>query len=260
MASQMSPDSRATLEAPAAPAVRARSVLARALTAHVTWLDSGPDPGPTSDPAVVSRVVLDRPDQPADGHRVIPTRPVVVEIADVAPLPVAHRVRARVRLQGHAAVLPDGGVALRAIAAELEEPGGRTPVSPADLWAAEPDPVAAAEGAFLSHLVHGHAELTRSLTRLVDEEILDGALTATPVALDRHGLVLRVEYRRGHRDVRLPFAEEAASFDEVRAGLRELALRAQSCPRQVADVFRAGPAAARICAPEDASERPPHQP
>src|SRR5688572_24041235 len=186
MARQVSPNSHAEPEVSARPAVRARSVLARARIAQVTWLD----PAEGEEPSLVTRVVLDPPDKAPGGPVAARPRPVVVEIGDVAPLPVAERVRARVRLHGRAVALPDGGLALRTIFIELEEAEGRTPLSPAELWAAEPDPIAAGEGAFLSHLANSHAELTRSLTRLVDTEVLDGAVKANPLALDRYGLVL----------------------------------------------------------------------
>jgi hypothetical protein len=157
-----------------------------------------------------------------------------------------------------------GVIRLQLVAAELDERGVGTPVSPAELRAAEPDPIANGEGAFLSHLVRDHTDLVRTLTRLVDPATLDGARRAVPLGIDRHGLTLRVEYRRGHRDVTLAFAEPAESFDQIRIGLRELAIRAhaacverrgsapkQGARRSIRDLLAAGPAAARLCAPED---------
>lgn len=250
----MSPNSHSPVRG-ATAAERARNVLSRALSAQVSWLDEAEPSAPTE----TTSVVLDRPDSGRP-----PLRPVVVEVADVAPLPVADRVRARVRLYGHADPLPDrpGAIRLRAVRVELEEPELRTPIAPDELRAAEPDPVASREGAFLCHLAHDHRELVGVLTRLIDREVLDGARRAVPLALDRHGLVFRVEYRRGHRDVLLAFPTPAASFDELRAGLRELALRAHCpCPggssatvprprRSLRDLLDAGPAAARLCATE----------
>lgn len=252
----MSPNSQGTVAVTAAE--RARNVLARAVTAHVDWLDGS---SPRNE---VTGVILDRSDPRTATSR----RPVVVEVADVAPLPVADRVRARVRLHGHAEPAPDrpGAIRLRVAAVELEENGSRTPVCPGDLRVAQPDPIATGEGAFLCHLVTDHADLVRTLTRLVDREALDGALRAVPLAVDRTGLTMRVEYGRGHRDVLLAFAEPATCFDEIRTGLGDLAIRARDCtesgradpsgPRNwriLRDLLASNPAAARLCAPEDSA-------
>lgn len=238
-------------------AERVRSVLTRALSAEVAWLDED-----AQETGTAFGVVLDPPGERAHGDR----RAVRVEIADVAPLPMVDRIRARVRLHGLAApeASRPGVIRLQLLAAELDEAGVRTPVSPDVLRSAAPDPIAAGEGAFLSHLVRDHSDLFRTLTRLVDPETLNGARRAVPLALDRRGLTLRVEYRRGHRDVTLPFAQPAESFDEIRRGLRELAIRAhaacverrraaeppRSARRPIRDLLAAGPAAARLCAPE----------
>lgn len=238
-------------------AERVRSVLTRALSARVEWLD-GSSPGTST----VFGVVLDPPEDDRRRDR----REVRVEVADVAPLPMADRIRARVRLHGYAAMEASrpGVIRLQLVAAELDQGGASTPVSPDELRAAEPDPIASGEGAFLSHLMRDHADLVRTLTRLVDPATLDGARRAVPLGIDRHGLTLRVEYRRGHRDVTLEYAEPADSFDQVRIGLRELAMRAhaacverrawdppRTARRPIRDLLAAGPAAARLCAPED---------
>jgi len=126
----MSPNSHSpVLVAP--PAERARNVLVRAVSAQVSWLEEAE----SGIPHEVTSVVLDRPDTGG-----APLRPVVVEVADVAPLPLAERVRARVRLYGHADPLPDrpGAIRLRAMRVELEEAEVRTPIAPDALRAAEP--------------------------------------------------------------------------------------------------------------------------
>lgn len=241
----MSPNSPASIESSAAAppaAQRARSALARANGAAVSWLD-GPGVGA---PGHVTGVVIEEPGSSSSAD----TRPVVVEVADAAPLPCADRIRARVRLYGHGGLVdgcPDM-IRLRPRRVELEESGTTTVISPGSLWAAEPDLLATSEGAFLSHLASGHAALMRTLVRLLEPEVVEGARRAVPLALDGYGLVFRVEYHRGHRDVRLPFPTPATSADEVRAGMRDLAMRAHRCG--LSDVLRAGRAAARICSPE----------
>lgn len=265
MARGVSPDSHATdvrrgpSETRPGAAERARSVLARANGAAACWPDSSPEDGL---PDFVTCVMLDQP-----GSVLSHSRPVVVEVADPAPLPCTERIRARVRLEGLACVVDDspGTIRLHPLRAELEESGSRRLISPDRLWAAEPDLLATREGAFLSHLATGHAELMRTLTRLLDRDSLEGVQRAVPLALDRYGLVFRLEYRRGHHDVRLTFAAPATSAEEVRAGMRDLALRAhgarpasagnQAVPeprrrRFLRDLLQAGPAAARICSPD----------
>lgn len=239
------------------PAERVRNVLARALSAHVEWLD-GQTP---LDASEVTGVILGRGGEASGGQ----SRPVTVEVADVAPLPMADRVRARVRLHGHAGPVAGrpGAIRLHAVRVELEEAGTWTQITPDELRAAEADPVASSEGVFLCHLAHDHAGLVRTLTRLIDRDHLDGARRVVPLTVDRMGLTFRVEYRRGHRDVLLGFREPATSFDGVRAGLRDLAMQAHChcAPRPAGsvpeprgglrDLLAAGPAAARICATEE---------
>jgi hypothetical protein len=55
------------------------------------------------------------------------------------------------------------------------------------------------------------------LSRLVGRERLQGAVRVRPLAVDRHGLTLRVERVRGHGDVRLTFhrpADDVAQMSE----------------------------------------------
>lgn len=71
------------------------------------------------------------------------------------------------------------------------------------------------------------------LTRLVDPDSLHGAVRVRPLAVDRHGLTLRVERVRDHGDVRLPFhapADEIAQLTE-RVHVLLAQAGAVSCPR-----------------------------
>jgi hypothetical protein len=166
------------------PAVRVRSILLRATSAHVTWLD-GPEPGGGRIPAVV--------------------------LDDESGGPCGH------------------------------------------LHAAE------VEAAYLAHVAGRHGVAVRLLAGLIDARLRSGVRRVVPLALDRHGLTLRLEYPRAHRDVMLPFAGPADCPGEVRDRMAALLERAQrpasAGPRSLAALMRSGPAAARLCAPvEDAEE------
>lgn len=185
--------------------------------------------------------------------------PVLVDAADLCPVPVADRVRGRVRLVGWVhepapalrrelalvAADRDGADALLDIGAGrtvlyvdvvevLHADGDADPddvaavvfVPAREYAAARPDPLAGTEAALLGHLVHGHpAELTR-LARVA--ALLPPGLrrAVVPVALDRHGLVLRTD----SVDHRLTFAEPVHCPRELPSRMRELLARAEPAP------------------------------
>lgn len=138
--------------------------------------------------------------------------PAWVEWTDLAPVPVRDRVRARVRMVARLCA-PEAGTAgtvrLRADVRRIALVtcgGGGFPVEPGELASALPDPVAGAEARLLLHLAEDHQEHVEALARLLDARDLLGVTRITPLALDRYGIVLRLEHPRGRRDVRLPFA------------------------------------------------------
>lgn len=59
----------------------------------------------------------------------------------------------------------------------------------------------------LTHLVDDHGELVPLLLRLVQPQPDKGVKRILPLAMDRYGVTLRLEYSGSHRDVRLPFAK-----------------------------------------------------
>jgi hypothetical protein len=177
--------------------------------------------------------------------------PVLVDGADLCPVPVADRVRGRVRLVGWvhepdpalrrelALVVADreGADALLDIGCgrtvlyvhvveALVAEGGADPddvgavefVEPPDYARARPDPLAGAEAALLSHIVAGHPTELRRLAAQLPEDLRAGA---TPVALDRYGLILRC----GARDIRLPFGSPVRCPRELPSRMRELLAR-----------------------------------
>lgn len=67
----------------------------------------------------------------------------------------------------------------------------------------------------LTHLADTHPGAVERLTRLIDP--VHGAVRVRPLAVDRHGLTLRIERARTHGDVRLPFhtpADDVAQLTE----------------------------------------------
>lgn len=205
-------------------AERARTVLASAVSAEVTWLDPAVGGAVESATRVGDRYVLQEP-----GSDTVPGRPVLVEIADAAPLPMPDRIRARLRIGGYAVVDDVAGQVLRICprGVLLEQSGMWASIPVAEFCAAEPDPLAAHEGSILSHLDSSHARFVESLTALVEPEHLQGVVRVWPVQLDRHGIVLRLQYLRRRRDVRVPFPTPARTADEIRAGLRALEIQAR---------------------------------
>lgn len=221
-------------------AERARTIFSRAMTSQVRWL-SEPSPdaeelGEWSGTGV--RIVGDHCGS-ADA------RPVAVEVAEVATLPVRDRILARVRLVGYAAPEHDaprweaeqeaGDVLMVVPAAISLQVAGEDPepVSPEEFLAARPDALAEHESGMLSHIDHAHREFVDVLTALVEPRLRQGVATVWPLRLDRYGIVLRLEYASRHRDVALPFQALAETPEEGRAQLMRLAhiatLRRHSC-------------------------------
>lgn len=155
----------------------------------------------------------------------------VVEFADVSPVPVRHRVRARLHLAGLLEPLGDGLV-LRPTRILLHRARGLVLVDLDDWADAAPDPLAGAEARLLTHLADRHADAVERLTRLVDRRSLQGAVRVRPVALDRHGLTLRIERARAHGDARLVFHRPADDVTQLAERMHVLLAQAASaCPR-----------------------------
>lgn len=235
------------MTAPTRTAELARSALARAASARVTWHAE------TDWPDHAGSIVLDRPDAATEGDRL----PAVVEVADPAPLPVRDRIRTRVLLHGLAAPQPGrpGGIRLKPVGVELVAAGTRTAVTPAELRAARPDPLTHHEATYLSHLAQAHPDVVCALAARAFPSARPGRVV--PLALDRHGLTLRAEtgartspgQGAGHRDVRLDFGAPVTCPEQVREAMLRLLEQPSTKPGLLAALLGAGPAAARICRP-----------
>ncbi|GGY88031.1 DUF2470 domain-containing protein [Streptomyces nitrosporeus] len=160
-------------------------------------------------------VHLHEPSGSGPGARV----PVRLEFTDIAPAPVRDRLRARVTVTGLLAAPygaeAGGNTCVEFGRAVVEDGGGRTFVTLDELRDTDPDPIATGEAAMLTHLLDGHGELVPLLLRLVQPQPDKGAVRVLPLAMDRYGLTLRLEYPGTHRDARLPFAKPVTRIDQA---------------------------------------------
>ncbi|MFJ8463381.1 DUF2470 domain-containing protein [Streptomyces swartbergensis] len=221
--------------APAA-AERARSVLAAAWSCSVTAEGTREELVGAHTVTEDGRVLVDVPEDSGllaaaiCAPRGEPS--AVLEFADVAPVPVRDRIRARLWLAGWFTVEEDR-LAFRATRVVLRQPSGAVAVDLDDFAAATPDPLTTAEARLLTHLADCHADAVERLTRLVGSDSLHGAVRVQPLAVDRHGLTLRIERARAHGDVRLAFhtpADDVAQLTERMHVLLSQATAA-ACPR-----------------------------
>ncbi|MGW4893570.1 DUF2470 domain-containing protein [Kitasatospora sp. NPDC004240] len=158
---------------------------------------------------------------------------VVLDLTDVAPVAVRDRVRGRLTLAGRLrpAHLTDDGLGVHLFLdvahAVLSTPYGTTAMTGADLALAAPDPLARYEAPLLTHLADDHPDALATLTRLIDPNLLAERPEVRPLALDRYGLVLRLDHPHGHRDVRLVFPEPARNTEEFGHRVHDLLTAAQ---------------------------------
>ncbi|MFE3877879.1 DUF2470 domain-containing protein [Kitasatospora sp. NPDC059146] len=158
---------------------------------------------------------------------------VVLDVTDVSPVAVRDRIRGRLTLAGrlHLAHLADDGLSVHlrvdVAHAVLATPYGTGALTAADLSLAAPDPLARHEAALLTHLADDHADALDLLTRLLDPALLTHGPAVRPLALDRHGLVLRLDHSHGHRDVRLVFPEPARDTEDFGHRMHDLMAAAE---------------------------------
>lgn len=168
--------------------------------------------------------------------------PAVLELTDLAPLPLREPVRSLVWLRGtlhpvpsdtarelaaevaaerpHPALLDVGHGAellrLRLASAVVADAGGAESVDIDELRAADPDPFWEMETDWLRHLEANHADLVALLARHLPLALRRGRVR--PLGIDRYGMRLRVETAERDSDVRLPFAvpvDDAAALSRA---------------------------------------------
>lgn len=156
--------------------------------------------------------------------------PAVLEVADVAPVSVPHRIRGRAWVSGWLTRLPgraaNGAARLRLETGEaaVDDLWGAAGVDVEALAEARPDPLAPYETALLQHLHAAHASELALLTSLLSDRAgarSAGGTTAVPLALDRFGLRVRFVGPRAF-DARFDFPEPVDGVAGLRRAMHRL--------------------------------------
>ncbi len=159
--------------------------------------------------------------------------PAVLELSDVAPVAVPHRIRGRARVSGWLSCVPGlagpGRMALRLEFGEayVDDLWGAEEVGAEAFRDARPDPLAAHETELLQHLHAAHGEQLRTLCALLGERSAvaggPGGPDVVPVALDRFGLRARfLEGRGACFDARFDFPEPVRDTGELQRAMYRL--------------------------------------
>lgn len=157
----------------------------------------------------------------------------VLEITDVAPVSVPHRIRGRAWVSGRLTTVPGmsgpGRMMLRLETGEayVDDLWGAQEVGPEELRDAEPDPLAGYETELLQHLHAGHGEQLASLCGLLGERAAGRCPahlpSVVPLALDRYGLRLRLCEAGGRcYDARFEFPAPVRDVVELRQAMYAL--------------------------------------
>lgn len=153
-----------------------------------------------------------------------------LELTDVAPVSVPHRVRGRAWLSGWLTRVPGralpGHATLRLETGEVavDDLWGAECVEPEDLAAAAPDPLAEHEAEVLQHLHAAHGSAVQLLRGLLGDRAgarSAAGTVAVPLALDRFGLRVRFVGVRTF-DARFDFPEPVSDLTGLRAAVRTL--------------------------------------
>ncbi|MCT9092085.1 DUF2470 domain-containing protein [Streptomyces sp. ASQP_92] len=152
--------------------------------------------------------------------------PAVLELTDVAPVSVPHRIRGRAWISGRLTPVPGqagpGQVMLRLTVGEasVDDLWGAATVDRRDFALAAPDPLVRYETELLQHLASAHGEQLGLLCGLVERE---GVERVTPLALDRFGLRVRFGGSDGHTfDARFDFPEPVTDITALRRAMHQL--------------------------------------
>lgn len=196
------------------------------------------------DDGVVSVLLPDDHELPASLHDGELTS--MVEVVDMAPVPLRESVRGLLWITGKlsALALPAArGVALEIatvrpdprlldlghgatmlqltpVSMVIADADGTHPVTPATFADSSPDPFCHQEAGWLRHLEVSHTEVVHTLRRHLPTRLQGGHLR--PLGLDRYGLRLRVESIEGDHDIRLAFSHPIATLEELSEELRRM--------------------------------------
>ncbi|MEO3755668.1 DUF2470 domain-containing protein [Streptomyces sp. B6B3] len=172
----------------------------------------------------------------------------VMEITDVAPVSVPHRIRGRGWVAGwltatrgaeratglellarHHPTGPAAGrhwtpLRLEVGEAYTDDLWGAGHVEPGEFAAAAPDPLVRHEAELLQHLSAAHGEQLRTLCDLIGEPVREHGpwRRVVPLSLDRFGLRVRFCADGLCRDARFDFPEPVRDIGELRRAMRHL--------------------------------------
>ncbi|MET9659150.1 DUF2470 domain-containing protein [Streptomyces sp. NPDC006510] len=163
----------------------------------------------------------------------------VLEITDVAPVSVPHRIRGRAWVSGWLTTVPGlsgpGRMTLRLETGEayVDDLWGAEEVEPEEFRDALPDPLAGHEAELLQHLHTAHGEQLAALCGLLGERAAGRCPShlpaVVPLALDRYGLRLRLcEDRSRCYDARFEFPAPVRDVTELRDAMHTLFAAAAS--------------------------------
>lgn len=150
----------------------------------------------------------------------------VLEITDVAPVSVPHRIRGRAWVSGWLTSVPGmaapGRMMLRLEVGEVyvDDLWGHGSAEPEEFAGADPDPLVAHETELLQHLHSAHGEQVSGLSGLLGDRVPDGS-AAVPLALDRFGLRVRFTGARCF-DARFDFPEPVSDVTGLRRAMHTL--------------------------------------
>ncbi len=156
-----------------------------------------------------------------------------LELTDVAPVSVPHRIRGRARVTGWLTAVPGlagpGRMTLRLEFGEasVDDLWGAEMVGPDAFRDAVADPLVTHEAELLQHLHAAHGEQMATLATLLGERTANGRATgaprAVPVALDRFGLRVRfIESEAACFDARFEFPDPVRDIGELRRAMHTL--------------------------------------
>ncbi|MFJ8693711.1 DUF2470 domain-containing protein [Streptomyces roseolilacinus] len=158
--------------------------------------------------------------------------PAVLELTDVAPVSVPHRIRGRAWVSGwltaSPAVAEPGHTLLRLEVGDLyvDDLWGAGPVDPEEFARAEPDPLRGYETELLQHLAAAHETQVLALTALLGDRAGTGPTAVrhvAPLALDRFGLRVRCQgAERRTFDARFDFSRPVRDVHGLRRALHAL--------------------------------------
>ncbi|WP_086731638.1 DUF2470 domain-containing protein, partial [Streptomyces fradiae] len=164
----------------------------------------------------------------------------VLELTDVAPVAVPHRVRGRAWVSGRLTLSPAAAEPGRALLRlevgdlHLDDLWGAGPVDPEDFARAEPDPLRAHEAELLQHLAAAHDDRMLALAALLGHRAGTGPAAVrrvTPLALDRFGLRVRCRDAEGRTfDARFDFPAPVRHVHGLRRALHALFEAAGEAP------------------------------